>query len=144
MARMTDAEKESLKQAADTAKAVLVRLYEERETLGRRIGSMEAVVAAYEASQGKRDKAPNPDPDGPPSPPKHRRARKGQVATEIETVLLEKELGLREIGDAIRQKFGTDYARNTLYTALHREQTKFQRVGRKWRINPLVVMPKAV
>lgn len=145
MGKMTDAERDALKSAAETATTVLPKLREERENLDRRIGTMEAVIAAYEASQGRRYKPATPVNPDDPTPPKRKRAKKGQVSTEIESVLSDREMELREIRDAIRQRFGTEYARNTLLTVLQREETKFKRIGeRKWRINPLVVMPKAV
>jgi hypothetical protein len=144
--RMSEAEKDALKSAAETAKTVLPKLLEEQENLNKRIGTMEAIVAAYDASQGKRDKTNGGVSDGSPEdPPKRRRAKKGQIAEQIADVLTGRELELREIRDAIQERFDTKYARNTVLTVLQREQGRFHRVSdeKKWSVKPLVLVSKA-
>lgn len=137
MARVTDKERDALRGAAETANAVLPRMREDLQKLQQRIAHMEAVVFAYEALLGKREKL-NGAIDSAIAQ-KKTRAKRGLVSEQIFMVMAGKELEIREIRDAIQREFGVSYGRNTIFTVLKRETSKFHKVGEnRWRNNPLI------
>jgi hypothetical protein len=139
MSRVLDGEKEALKQAADAASGMIVKLRAQRAQIDERLAALQHVVDAYEVTSGKRH--PSLIGSTSRSDEKRKRAKKGQVAQQIEAALSDgAEREVKELRDKIENMFGIHYGRGTIYSALGREENKkFVRSGNRWKINPLLV-----
>ena len=135
MPRVTQDEREALRQAALAAGPILAKLKEQRADLDARIERFQAIVDAHEESLGRRPRSSAPDGTGVTDT-----MRRGKATEHIDTILSDggdyKEPELRA---AIWQKFGIRYSRATTYTALRRgEGRKYEQKEKRWRLKSSV------
>jgi hypothetical protein len=129
MGKITEAEREALRQAAEAAIPIIRRLTQERAEIDTRIAKFQGIVDVYEEALGRRTKASN---DGKRSP---RRTRRGEVAGYIDAILgdggkfTEQDLRAR-----IVDKFSIDVPRGTVYSTLvrGRKSGRFVHAGERW------------
>ena len=134
MPRVTQDEREALRQAALAAGPILAKLKEQRADLDARIERFQAIVDAHEESLGRRARSSTSDA-GAVDP-----MRRGKATEHIDVILGEggdyKEPELRA---SIWQKFGIKYSRATTYTALRRgEGKKYEQKEKRWRLKSSV------
>lgn len=131
MAKVSEEEKDALRQAAEAAGPILSRLREERADLDERITRFESIIAAYEAVLGKRPrKSAGEDTCG-------QKPRRGEVAKHIDAILQGGgDYDEPEIRKLIAQRFQVAYPRATVYTALRRgkDAGRYEQKERRWRL----------
>lgn len=132
MSRVSQDEREALRQASYAAAPILAKLKEERADLDARIARFEAIVDAHEQSLGRRPRAASSG-DGHSA---GEGLRRGRVTEHIDAILGGggdyKEPELRA---AIWEKFGIKYNRATTYTALRRGDGKrYEQKEKRWRM----------
>lgn len=145
MARVSDGERETLRQAADSANSMLPKLRQQADELAQRIVSLESIVKAYELMNPGRKQKAESDQGSQVTTPK-KRSPKGQVAMHVDSVLSDgAEMDERAVRDKIEQQFGLRYGRPTVYTALRRgfKQHRYVKNGTKWKLNPLIAIKTA-
>jgi hypothetical protein len=131
MARTNEQEREALKNAAYATAPLLTRLRQQRADLDQRIQRLEAVIAAYEDSLGKRRRRASPDQPIMPKVPR------GQVRQHIDA-LLERggDYSDAELRQALFSEFGIRYARSSIYVVLRRGEKSGRyelKDGKRWR-----------
>jgi len=132
MSRLTQDEREALRQAALAAVPILAKLREEKSDLEARIARFQSIVDAHEESLGRR-----PKPAAPASGENLMELmRRGQVTEHIDNILAGgSDYKEPELRAAIWQKFGVKYSRATTYTALRRgEGKKYEQKEKRWRL----------
>jgi hypothetical protein len=145
MGRRNETEKETIRAAADAARAMLPRLLQQRAQLDQRIANLQAVVTVWDAVSGKRLKT-DLAVSGADGTAVNPRARKGQVPAHIDEILREGgEYDEPELREAINKRFSLDYKRGTIYTSLRRgfDSGKYAKAGKKWKLNPVNAAQKA-
>ncbi len=131
MAKVSEEEKEALRQAAEAAGPILAKLREERTDLDERIARFECVVAAYEAVLGKRPRKSVGEAGSAQKP------KRGEVAKHIDSVLQGGgDYDEPEIRKLIAQRFQVAYPRATVYTALRRgkDAGRYEQKEKRWRM----------
>lgn len=141
MSRTTEAEREAIRMAADSAGKLLPKLLQQRAHFESRIASLQAVVDAWKSLSAKPPRAAGVEAQTERS---GSRVRRGQVPRHIDQILKDGgEYDEPELRKAIAEKFGADYGRATVYAALRRgrdQDHKYRQNGKKkWSWNPMNV-----
>jgi hypothetical protein len=126
--RLSEPEREALRQAAFASAPVIAKLKLERQDLDVRIARLEAVVSAYEELLGKRPKRVDGEAPG--------KAPRGQVGEHVDAILAGGgDYKESEIRQAIWERFGIKYARGATYTVLRRgDGKKYEQKEKRWRL----------
>lgn len=146
MARISDNEREAIKQGADAARTALPKLRQQRADMDERILSLESLIKADELFNGARKTKAETSDVGEFGEPQRKRVRRGQVAKHVDAVLAD---GIAKDEPTIRQKiketFGENYGRATVYTALRRgaKDHRYLKDGMKWKLSGLVTLKSA-
>lgn len=146
MARISDNEREAIKQGADAARTALPKLRQQRADLDERISSLESLIKADDLFNGPRKTKAETSDVGEVSEPTRKRVRRGQVPKHIDAVLAD---GIAKDEPTIRQKiketYGETYGRATVYTALCRgaKDHRYLKDGMKWKLSGLVTLKSA-
>lgn len=141
MARISDNEREAIKQGADAARTALPKLRQQRADLDERIVSLESLIKADELFNGSRKTKAETSDVGDFGEPR-KRVRRGQVAKHVDAVLAD---GIAKDEPTIRQKikeaYGETYGRATVYTALRRGERdhRYMKSGKMWRLGLVTV-----
>src|SRR6059036_1646271 len=115
VSRVPDAEKQTLKKAAESAAAMLVQLEKQRERIDERIAKLQRVIEAWDSLSGRRK--PPARVATEPTIQDQPRVRRGQVGKHIDAVLADgREFDERELLDQITRRFGVIYNRGTVYS----------------------------
>jgi hypothetical protein len=141
MTRITQAEKDVVRKAAEEAAALLPKLREDKADLERRIERLESYVRHWDEMSGKRPKEQGEGAAETGDVTKKSRAKKGQVLAHVEAVLnTGGEMDPSDINAAIDLRFGEKYGRSTIYNALAQGEKKNRLVkeGNKWKRNPML------
>lgn len=103
------------------------------------------MVDAWASLSGKRLKSDAIENNAANSAASKGRVRKGEVPSHIDAILKEGgEYEEPELRKAIKDKFGVDYQRATVYTCLRRGlNDRYTQQGKKWSWNPMKVAQKA-
>jgi hypothetical protein len=131
MGKISEAEREALRQASEAAIPIIRRLTQERAEIDQRIARFQAIADAYEEAIGRRPRAASGD-DARKRP---RRTRRGEVAGYIAAILGDGgKFTEQEIRNRIIEKFAADVPRGTVYSTLTRGRKagKYEQTGEKW------------
>lgn len=127
-----------LKDAAKAAQELLVGYRKERSRLDRRIGKLEALVAAAEAVSSDDEDATYSHPSTQRGPRGAAvRAPKGLTAKHIDAVLQSgRVLTQEELSEAIFEHFGVRHPEGTMRTNLGRgrKRNKYIKTAKGWKL----------
>jgi hypothetical protein len=138
MARISDDERSKFRDAAEAARAMLVKLQTKAAEIQEEIARCEHAIEVNEMLSGQR-KARSAESS-------KKRGKKGQIAKHIDAVLADGSVMTEpEIRSKIKEIFGEDYGRATVYTALWRggQEHKYLKDGKKWKLSGLVTLKTA-
>ncbi len=133
MTRVGENERETLRQAAEAAQALLPKAEQDRARAVATIERLRAVVSAWEAISGKRPKKPEESASGEVAP----KVKRGQVAEHVEAILRSGgDYEEPEIRKLIAERFHVTYGRPSIYSALRRgiKPGKYELKEGRWRI----------
>lgn len=136
------------REAANEAKAMLIQLRKAAADITDKIARCEEAIKANELLSGDRkaQKTEKPSALFPAAKMRKKRAKKGQVAKHIDAVLSDgAEMDEGEVRQRIREVFGEDYGRATVYAALNkgREEHRYLKEGTKWKMSALMAFKSA-
>jgi hypothetical protein len=114
MAKANEPERETLRQAAEAAKALLPKFERKVAELQNRIASLRAVIDAHGALSGRRARSVAP------GEPRSAKVKRGDVGRHIDQVLGEGTYEEPEIRHRLVERFQVGYSRGTVYSALSR------------------------
>jgi hypothetical protein len=147
MARVSDEEKQAIKQAATAAETLLPKLRQQRDAIDQRIASLEALVKASDLFNGPSKSKGDQDESGSsPARSSKKRAKKGQVAKHVDAVLSDgSQVDEATLRDKISETFHVSYGRATIYSVLRRgyKEDRYDKVGNKWKLGALTALKSA-
>lgn len=151
MARISNEEiarRAKFREAAETAKAMLSQLRKEAAEIADKMARCEEAIRANELLSGDRKSKQIEKPSTlfPQTQGQKKRAKKGQVVKHIDAVLADgAAMDEPEIRKKIKEVFGDQYGRATVYGALNRgkEEHRYMKDGTKWKLSGLVTLKTA-
>lgn len=132
---MANNEKETLREAAEAATALLPKFQKQRAKADNQIARLQAVIDAWAAVSGKRQKATSPGA-AQPGVEERKRHPRGQADLHIDAALAEgRSMDESSLRDRIKELFGVLYPRTTIQATLRRGEgkKKYQSVDGKWK-----------
>lgn len=130
-------EREVLRKAAEAAAALLPKLERQRESLDARIAAMRKIVEGHDLMIRRGGARPTePDAQDGDAPPRerHRRARRGRVASRVAEVLADGEpREIPAILEQIEERFGERYSSTSVRSVLNRKKDLYQVEAGRWR-----------
>jgi hypothetical protein len=129
MGKVSEAEREAIRQAAEAVLPLVRRLLQDRAEIDEKLARYQPIVQDWEQLSGQR-RSEGSSSSG-------RRTRRGEVAGYISAVLGDGgKFGEQEIRNRIKEKFAVDVPRGTVYSTLTRGRKagKYEHAAEKWSI----------